>query len=266
MAKHASNDRKRTTKGSARKDANYVRVNASGRTKHARSDQPSAPSGKPVMVKSKASRSASKANPLAAFARTTMGKWACAFVALALVVGVGNAIGGTDVSSDATTHALVTTGGASQDSVMVAVDDAAEEAAKAVTKAGADVKAEAESQAKAQAEEKAAAEAELNAKAESEAQARAQQEQFQHAASVAASSTPQVSESNAARSSSGTSNGGGSAAPAPSSSGDGNVYVAASGEGERYHSRPVCGRMKSSISMSLSEAKSRGLTACGTCY
>ncbi|WP_294352676.1 hypothetical protein [uncultured Clostridium sp.] len=44
------------------------------------------------------------------------------------------------------------------------------------------------------------------------------------------------------------------------------VYVASSGEGECYHSKPNCGRMKSAYSMTKSEAEGKGYRPCKKCY
>ncbi len=89
-----------------------------------------------------------------------------------------------------------------------------------------------EAEARAQAEAKAAAEA----KAQQEAQAAAQTQK----AAAAKQSAP--------------------------SSGGGTVYIATSGKGGRYHSKPQCGNMKKSTPLSRSEAESRGYTPCKNCY
>ncbi len=44
------------------------------------------------------------------------------------------------------------------------------------------------------------------------------------------------------------------------------VYVASSGEGECYHSKPNCGRMKGTYSMTRSEAEGKGYRPCKKCY
>ena len=46
----------------------------------------------------------------------------------------------------------------------------------------------------------------------------------------------------------------------------GTVYIASSGNGDKYHSQPTCGRMKNSTPISLSEAEARGYTPCEKCY
>lgn len=51
-----------------------------------------------------------------------------------------------------------------------------------------------------------------------------------------------------------------------SSSGGGTVYVAASGNGSKYHSSPSCSRMKGTITMSVSQAQAAGYTPCSKCY
>lgn len=44
------------------------------------------------------------------------------------------------------------------------------------------------------------------------------------------------------------------------------VYIAASGNGERYHSNPNCSRMKGTISLTVSQAEAKGYTPCKKCY
>lgn len=44
------------------------------------------------------------------------------------------------------------------------------------------------------------------------------------------------------------------------------VYVAASGNGQRYHSRSSCSNMKGTVSLSVSQAQSQGYTPCKKCY
>jgi len=51
----------------------------------------------------------------------------------------------------------------------------------------------------------------------------------------------------------------------PSGQGE-TVYIASSGEGDKYHSGPTCGRMKNSTPISRSEAEARGYTPCQKCY
>lgn len=189
------------------------------------------------------------------------GKLVGALAALVLVVGIGNAIGGTDTSSDAMTHTLVATGEISQSSPAKV---AADEVAQAVTEnalAGKEL-AETEVKAKAEAEEKAAAEAQAKAEEEKRAQAQAQTQRETEAAAAAAApaTAPQASESNAARSSNGGSS---SAVPAPSSSGGGDtVYVTKSGE--CYHRDGCSSLRKSKIPMSRGEAASR-YSPCSNC-
>lgn len=192
------------------------------------------------------------------------GKLIGAFAALVLAIGIGNAIGGADVSSDAMTHTLVATGEMSQNSPA---KTAADEVAQAITDnaiAGKEL-AETEVKTKAEAEEKAAVEAEAKAEEEKRVQAQAQaQRETEAAAAAATTAAPQASENNAARSSSGGSS---SAAPAPSSSGGGGVvYVASSGDGKKYHSRPSCSNMNGVVEMSVSEAQALGKTACKKCF
>lgn len=237
----------------------------SARTKAAKNDQPPAPTGEPVMK----APSSTKKNPAVSFAKTTKGKWACAAAALVLAVGIGSAVGGTSTTTDAATHALVAT--APQSSTPRAADDAVEKAAKeAAEKEAAEAKVE--SEAEAQSATNAEAEAKTNGNGY------AQEQTQRETASVASTVTPQVSEDNGARNSGSndivgaaipvpSSSGGGAAAPAPSSGGsDTTVYIAASGNGKKYHSRPVCGSMKDSISISLSDAQARNLGPCSNCH
>lgn len=51
----------------------------------------------------------------------------------------------------------------------------------------------------------------------------------------------------------------------PSGQGE-TVYIASSGNGDRYHSGPTCGRMKNSTPISRSDAEARGYTPCEKCY
>lgn len=44
------------------------------------------------------------------------------------------------------------------------------------------------------------------------------------------------------------------------------VYIAASGNGARYHSSSSCSNMKGTISLSISDAQARGYTPCQKCY
>lgn len=73
-----------------------------------------------------------------------------------------------------------------------------------------------------------------------------------------------------------TGGGGNSSAPAaqpeaptevvePSGQGS-TVYIASSGNGDKYHSQPTCGRMKNSTPLSKSEAEALGYTPCEKCY
>lgn len=43
------------------------------------------------------------------------------------------------------------------------------------------------------------------------------------------------------------------------------VYVAASGNGKKYHSNPSCSRMKGTISLTVSQAESQGYAPCSKC-
>lgn len=53
-------------------------------------------------------------------------------------------------------------------------------------------------------------------------------------------------------------------APAANTTTEKTVYVSASGS--KYHSKPNCGNMSSATEITLSEAQSRGLTACSRCW
>lgn len=44
------------------------------------------------------------------------------------------------------------------------------------------------------------------------------------------------------------------------------VYIAASGNGTKYHSNPNCSNMKGTVSLSLSTAQARGYEPCKKCY
>lgn len=94
-----------------------------------------------------------------------------------------------------------------------------------------------------EAEKAAAAEAEAAAQREAEAQA---------AAAAAAATAAKAQAESQAQSS--------------SSSGGGTVYIAASGNGSKYHSRSSCSSMKGTISMSKAEAERQGYTPCKKCY
>ncbi len=255
MAKHVRNDRKEEMTRSARKSVGHVRANRGGRAKRASDDQPPAPTGKPVLTGLSPSQASSKRRSLSSFVKTTKGKWACAAVALLLVVGLGNAVGGAVTSSSTAAHTLAATGEISQSSAAKAADDVkAQEAAKKA--------AEAEERAKAEAEVKATAEAEAKARAEAQAQAQAQRQAQQEtetaAAAAAPAAEPQATQNNAAR----ASNGGGGATPSASSSGDDTVYVTKTGE--CYHRSSCSSLKKSKIPMSRSEAASR-YRPCSNC-
>lgn len=124
-----------------------------------------------------------------------------------------------------------------------AIDKAAQE------KREAEEKAAAEEAAKKEAEEKAAAEAAAKKEAEEKAAAEARAAEEKAAAEAAAA---REAEERAAQQS--------------SEKNETMVYVAASGNGERYHSKPQCGNMKKSIEISKSEAEARDYTPCGKCY
>ena len=47
---------------------------------------------------------------------------------------------------------------------------------------------------------------------------------------------------------------------------EGTVYVAASGNGKRYHKNPNCSRMKGSLAMTVDEALKKGYTPCKNCW
>lgn len=104
--------------------------------------------------------------------------------------------------------------------------------------------------------EKAAREAEEKAKAEAEAQARAQREAEEAARAAEAA---KASQSRAAER---------QATPAPQSSAENGatVYIAASGNGTKYHRSSSCSNMKGTISMSVSAAESQGYGPCKKCY
>lgn len=51
----------------------------------------------------------------------------------------------------------------------------------------------------------------------------------------------------------------------PSGQGE-TVYIASSGDGNKYHSGPTCGRMKNSTPISKSEAEAWGYSPCEKCY
>lgn len=44
------------------------------------------------------------------------------------------------------------------------------------------------------------------------------------------------------------------------------VYIAASGNGSKYHSDPKCSRMKKTVSMTREEAEAEGYEPCKKCY
>lgn len=97
---------------------------------------------------------------------------------------------------------------------------------------------EEEAAAKKAAEEKAAkekAEAEKQAKAKEQAAAK---QQSSSKSSVTAKSSTQV---------------------------EATVYIASSGNGKKYHSRSTCSNMKGTTALTISQAQSRGYTACKKC-
>lgn len=47
---------------------------------------------------------------------------------------------------------------------------------------------------------------------------------------------------------------------------EGNVYIAASGNGKKYHKNPKCSNMNGSVEMSVEEALEKGYTPCKKCW
>lgn len=107
------------------------------------------------------------------------------------------------------------------------------------TKRAKEDKEKAEAEAKA-AEEEAQRKAEAQAQAEAEAEAQAE---AQAAAEAAAQAEKETQEEAVG----------------------GTVYIAASGNGSKYHTNPNCSRMKGTIKLTVSEAESRGYSPCSKC-
>lgn len=117
-------------------------------------------------------------------------------------------------------------------------------------------KAEAEAAQKAAEEEAAAEAARIAAEEQAAAEAKAQEE-ARIAAEVKAAADAQTkaqAQSSAKQS-----------ASSSSDSGGGIVYVAASGNGECYHTSPSCSRMKGTNSMTVAQAKAAGYRPCSKC-
>ncbi len=109
-----------------------------------------------------------------------------------------------------------------------------------------------------EAEEKAKAEAEARAKAEAEAAAQAQaQREAEEAAARAAEAKAAQSRASEPRS---------TPAPQASAQNGATVYIAASGNGTKYHRSPSCSNMKGTVTLSVSDAQARGYGPCKKCY
>ncbi len=240
-----------------------------GRARYVASSQPAAPKGKPVVVKRSDQPAPPKGSPVklcrdapalrskhesvADLFSTTKRKWIGALVALVLVVGIGNAIGGTSSPSEPAGQSLAVAGLSSQASSSKSAEAEAARAAEVKAKEEADRKA------KEEAEAQAAAEAEAQARAQREAEAQAQRDAEAQRAAAARSAPAASPQSRAAEPQS-------TPAPQASAQNGATVYIAASGKGGSYHKRSTCGRMKDSSPLSLSDAQAQGYAPCGNCY
>lgn len=115
--------------------------------------------------------------------------------------------------------------------------------------------AEKEAAERAAAEEAAAREAEAARIAQEEAAAAEAQRIAEEQA--AAAEAQRIAEEQAAAE---------AAAAAAAQQNERTVYVAASGNGKKYHSSPSCSRMKGTISLTVSQAEAQGYGPCSKCY
>ena len=104
------------------------------------------------------------------------------------------------------------------------------------------------------------AEEEARRREEAERQ-KAQEEARRQAEAAAQAEAAQQAQQEQAASQSTPASGGNAQTPVQAS-----VYIAASGNGTKYHSDPHCSRMNGVIEMSVEEAQAMGYTPCKKCY
>lgn len=104
-------------------------------------------------------------------------------------------------------------------------------------------------------------EAEKQAEEEARRREEAERQKAQEAEAAAQAEAAQQAQQEQAASQRTPASGGNAQTPVQAS-----VYIAASGNGTKYHSDPHCSRMNGVIEMSVEEAQTMGYTPCKKCY
>lgn len=104
-------------------------------------------------------------------------------------------------------------------------------------------------------------EAEKQAEEEARRREEAERQKAQEAEAAAQAEAAQQAQQEQAASQRTPASGGNAQTPVQAS-----VYIAASGNGTKYHSDPHCSRMNGVIEMSVEEAQAMGYTPCKKCY
>ena len=104
-------------------------------------------------------------------------------------------------------------------------------------------------------------EAEKQAEEEARRREEAERQKAQEAEAAAQAEAAQQAQQEQAASQRTPASGGNAQTPVQAS-----VYIAASGNGTKYHSDPHCSRMNGVIEMSVDEAQAMGYTPCKKCY
>ena len=103
--------------------------------------------------------------------------------------------------------------------------------------------------------------ARIEAEKQAEEEARRRRQKAQEAEAAAQAEAAQQAQQEQAASQRTPASGGNAQTPVQAS-----VYIAASGNGTKYHSDPHCSRMNGVIEMSVEEAQAMGYTPCKKCY
>ena len=103
--------------------------------------------------------------------------------------------------------------------------------------------------------------ARIEAEKQAEEEARRRRQKAQEAEAAAQAEAAQQAQQEQAASQRTPASGGNAQTPVQAS-----VYIAASGNGTKYHSDPHCSRMNGVIEMSVEEAQAVGYTPCKKCY
>lgn len=103
--------------------------------------------------------------------------------------------------------------------------------------------------------------ARIEAEKQAEEEARRRRQKAQEAEAAAQAEAAQQAQQEQAASQRTPASGGNAQTPVQAS-----VYIAASGNGTKYHSDPHCSRMNGVIEMNVEEAQAMGYTPCKKCY